>query len=336
MTLITYPTRVHFADGVLEEALRSELERQGHRHPLLLCDATLEGSVFQERVLAGVPRHSGRVAMQMGPLADPRAVIRAVEEQHAERPIDVIVAFGSSRAIEVGRKCRRALSTDREARLDLFAVPGADGMPDPCTRNLESWRMGLPSILICDPTLTLHADRRASQAASVLSLARCLESYLAVAFNPPADGMALDGFLRCIRNIHRLNDSDDGLAVRRDLMAACLNAMLAQEKGLGPAQLLARALGAGPEPGAVARLILPGILAAVAPDGEKPAALCSMMGCALGLAEGMRDFLEDLPMQRSLSDMGVGADDIDRAAEAMEGRSDLPPAAARDILESVF
>lgn len=29
MTLITYLTRVHFADGVLEEALRAEMEVNG-------------------------------------------------------------------------------------------------------------------------------------------------------------------------------------------------------------------------------------------------------------------------------------------------------------------
>jgi alcohol dehydrogenase class IV len=208
-------------------------------------------------------------------------------------------------------------------------------MPDPCTRNLQSWRMGLPSILICDPTLTVGADRAASQAASVVSLARCLESYLAVSFNPTADGMALDGFLRCIRNIPRLGD-DEVPEVRRDLMAACLNAMLAQEKGIGPAQVLARALGQGRDIGAIARLILPGVLAVLAPKGERAAALCSMMGGAERLEDGMRDFLADLPLNSRLSDLGLGPGDVDRAVAAMAGRSDMPPGAARQVLEAVL
>ena len=37
MALITYLTRVHFADGVLEEALRSELELYGRKRPVIHC-----------------------------------------------------------------------------------------------------------------------------------------------------------------------------------------------------------------------------------------------------------------------------------------------------------
>ena len=38
MTLITYLTRVHFADGVLEEALHGEMERNAKRRPLIIAE----------------------------------------------------------------------------------------------------------------------------------------------------------------------------------------------------------------------------------------------------------------------------------------------------------
>ncbi|NCO20591.1 MAG: iron-containing alcohol dehydrogenase [Rhodobacterales bacterium] len=338
MTLITYPTRVHFADGVLEEALRSELDRQGHRTPLLLAETDLTGSAFHDRVLSGLPRRADCATVGIAPLAASGAVVDAVLAQHSKTPVDVIVAFGSARAISMARECRRALS---DGKIDLYAIPGVDGLPDPGSSSVESWRMGLPSILICDPTVTLGADRRISQAASVLSLARCLESYLALSFNPPADGMALDGFRRCIRNIHRLSDAD-AIEVRRDLMAASLNAMMAQEKGIGPAQILARALGQGHslkpgrDTGAIARLILPGVLAVLSPEGDRPAALCALMGGAGPLAEGMRDFLADLPLDGRLSDLGIDAEDMDRAILALDGRADIVPGAARAVLEAVL
>ncbi|WP_102107224.1 iron-containing alcohol dehydrogenase [Oceaniglobus roseus] len=340
MTLITYPTRVHFADGVLEEALRSELERQGHRFPLILYEDRLEGSLFHARLFSSLPRRAEMLGVPFEAAADLHAVRDEVRARAADVPVDAIVAFGSARAIELARKCRRALSEGQGARLDLFAIPGADGLPDPCTRNLESWRAGLPSILICDPTLTFGADHTLSLSASVTSFARCLESYLAAAYNPPADGMALDGFLRCARNLHRLG-TEDGPDVRRELMAACLNAMMAQEKGVGPTQVLARELAArapdGADAGSIARLLLPGIVTAMAPTGEKPEALRSVLGRSEpDLGDGVRAFLSDLPFRASLSDMGLTRGDLDSAARTMAGRPDIAPETAARVLDSVY
>ena len=44
MTLITYVTRVHFADGVLEEALWSEVEVNRKTRPLIVTDEAHLGS----------------------------------------------------------------------------------------------------------------------------------------------------------------------------------------------------------------------------------------------------------------------------------------------------
>ena len=55
MTLINYLTRVHFADGVLEEALRSEMEVNGKRRPLIVAeDGHLDGAVA-ERFFSSFP-----------------------------------------------------------------------------------------------------------------------------------------------------------------------------------------------------------------------------------------------------------------------------------------
>lgn len=335
MTLITYPTRVHFADGVLEEALRAELERLGHRRVMLVSDGALDGSEARERVLSGLPRHVDAVPVttESGPTPG-----IAPEDTPSDLPsVDAVVGFGSLAAIEAAHCWRRVLGR-QGAHPDLFAIPGADGLPDPAVGHRENWRDGLPSILICDPSLTLGADRAQSQAAAVTSLARCVEGYLSAAYNPPADGMALDGFLRCILNIHRL-DHEDSPDIRRELMAACLNAAMAQEKGIGPTQILARELSAnsGRSAGEIARLLLPGVLAAMAPEGDKPAVLSLVMGQGGGpLAEGVHDLLWDLPLAARLSDMGLVREDLERAARSLGGRSGLPSGAATTVMEAVF
>ena len=55
MTLITYLSRVHFADGVLEVALSSELELNKRSRPLLVYEPDVVSNEFSERVIAGLP-----------------------------------------------------------------------------------------------------------------------------------------------------------------------------------------------------------------------------------------------------------------------------------------
>ncbi len=131
MTLITYPCRVHFADDVLDEALHSELEGAGLDAPLLLGDAPVETSECCERIRAGLPRH--RVALSWGVPADVTLTdaTRIVVALTARRGVDVVISFGSARAIALGREVRRALSGRSGHRMPFYAVPGIDGLPDP-------------------------------------------------------------------------------------------------------------------------------------------------------------------------------------------------------------
>ncbi|MEP3047954.1 MAG: iron-containing alcohol dehydrogenase [Roseibium sp.] len=337
MTLITYPTRVHFADGVLEEALYSELERASSAHPLLIFESTFLQSEFSERVQAGLPRPARSRLFSFARRRDLREA--AVQASELSPQTDAIVAFGSARAIELGRKCRHALSQIQRKRPELYVVPGADGLPNPCTRKVESWRAGLPSVLICDPTVTLDADNQLSRRTAVLSLIRCFEAYLANAYNPPADGMALDGLTRCVINLPKIGKLA-GVDLHRELMAACLNAALSQEKGLGPSLTMSAALvhsNKDLDEAEIARLVLPGVirLREVAP--EKADILRKVLGKQDDdLDQAMGRVLSNLPMAPSLSDMGISREDLDAAAQAAAATEGLDFGSARSVLESIY
>lgn len=332
MTLITYPTRVHFADDVLEEALHSELERAKAKRVLLVCDKSFADTELADRVLSGLPARLSTDKLVFTPSSDLRAISSEASVQH-----DAILAFGSAMAVELGRKCRGAMQKRHGTRPELFAVPGVDGLPDPCGKNLESPRAGLPSVLICDPTVALGSGQGASLNASILSLIRCLESYLARSYNPPADGMALDGLSRCIVTMPKISDRSD-LNVHRELMAACLNAALSLEKGLGPTQRISAVLARKEEVGnlaAIARLILPGVMRARAIDDEKAEVLSNVLGGA-PLDAAMRRLLSDVPMPRTLADLGVSRHTLDEAAQSVDGTAGLTVDHARDLLEEVY
>ncbi|MEP4195308.1 MAG: iron-containing alcohol dehydrogenase [Aliishimia sp.] len=337
MTLITYPTRVHFADGVLQEALHSELEHAACKAPLLIHDDMLHDSELSDRILEGLPHAMNPTSLTFDARSDLREVISS-HMRYADLP-DVIIAFGSARAIELSRKCRYALREKTGQRALLYAVPGVDGMPGPCTRNLESWRSGLPSVLICDPTVTLNAAPAQSWRSAVLSLVRCVESYLADTYNPPADGMALDGLGRCVVNLPRI-DEDHGLSLHREVMAACLNAAWSQEKGVGPALTLVAALIADHNhlnEAELARLILPEMIRRAKVHGEKSDMLLKVFGePASTLDAAVAHVLDPLPMPTNLSELGLRPDDLDRAADTAAGKAGLDFANARTVLETIF
>ena len=337
MTLITYPTRVHFADRVLEEALHSELDEARYKRALLIGDRDVAATELADRVRSGLPHRVESHFLSF----DDESDLRQVAQAHLDRKeaVDVIVAFGTARAIELGRKCRYAIASQTGNRPSFVAIPGVDGLPNPCTRNIESWRAGLPSILICDPTVALAAEQAASLRAIVLSLVRCVESYLSDAYNPLADGIALEGVRRCVTNIPKIGRKST-IRLSRELMAAGLNAALAQEKGIGPALTISAQLAKSTESGdlaPIARLVLPAVTQARALDSEKVGALQNLLGDGdVTLVSAMRRILSDMPMPASLSAIGVPRSALDTVAKTTDGHAGLTYERALGALESIY
>ena len=96
MTLITYPTHVHFADDVLEEALHSELERAGCVAPLLLMAHHPQNLELEDRVRAGLPVAAKPDLVTYSPDSDLRSIAKEVASPGFTP--DVIIAFGTARA----------------------------------------------------------------------------------------------------------------------------------------------------------------------------------------------------------------------------------------------
>ncbi|MDW3221517.1 MAG: iron-containing alcohol dehydrogenase [Paracoccaceae bacterium] len=354
MTLITYPVRAHFADGVLEEALRSELETHHFDAPLVISDVAETGSEFSERLFSSFPRGYKPVHYAIPAHTRKSDAASEVRALASYKQPNVLIAYGSARAIEYARKCRQVLQQDHpsKARIDLFAIPGVDGLPGPCRKGCEpgelpsdlSIRMGLPTILICDPTVTLGADPAVSARAAVTTLVQCLEAYLSTAFNPPADGMALDGLHRVAQMLPHLRN--ETLEVRRELMAAAFNAMLCQQKGVGPAQVIGEALKAihngDLNAHLAAGLLLPGVLRSQDATEDKRDLARKMLNFEeeTHLPEGLAKLLMGIQMPQSLSELGVVRSDMVRVASNLSDRLTLPARSGggdvMEIMEAVF
>lgn len=243
MSLITFLTRVHFADGVLEDALPEAMRRLATRRPLLLTDADgrygqtltrIEDAMSPDVVLTSFPKLPHSVSADR--LSAANQVLSAGE-------CDSIISIGGKTAMDFGRLLA-AKHTGARAH-PLIAIPttvatvglGPVHMPGITKPRTAA----LPAAILCDATMTLDSDKQTLAANGFNALTNCVEAFLATAYNPPADGIALEGIRRSALFLERAVAEHGNLDAHRELLAVALNAGLASQKGLGGVEALARA-----------------------------------------------------------------------------------------------
>jgi len=348
MSLITYLTRVHFADRVLEDALESEMALLGARRPLVVAD----GADALDRLMLSLPRGARAEAAFVaaaGPVREHEAAAAAA----AAAGCDCVIAVGGAAAIDAGKLAGLAAAGaavaalvageglrgagGRGAGLPVIAVPTtADSGAGvrAAVRVLSAagrhvWlrdRRLVPAAALCDPTLGVAEGPQATAAAGLDALTHCLETYLGNAFNPPADGIALEGLRRAWAHLERAVADGADLVARRELLAAALNGALADQKGLGGVHALAHALEeargiAAPRHGSLHAALLPPVLAFNAPAGrERFAAVAEALRLPPGadLPEAILRLTGRLPLPSRLGPLGLDGPLLDRVARRAE------------------
>lgn len=349
MTLITYISRVHFADGVLEVALSSELELNKFARPLLVSERGAVSDDFKERVSSGIPFWCESSSHQIDPADSSENAIKNLRQLILELNADVIVAFGSSLALRLTDACCRGISNKLNSSVptapEVFAIPGVDGIPTMSMPRNGAGRApspdaGIqPAMVIVDPTLMLgeSAERTASAAAN--ALARCLSAHFSSAYNPPADGIAIEGFKRIARNISTIAQ-EDTLEMRRELMAASLNATLAMQKNAGVAlelcEIFLRSSTHRIDEGALMRLLI--VIEAELVESQWSRERESEVRATLGVPEDvslkhwLMMLLNSFSLPRSLIELGLNRHAIsDAACELAARRYGLVPSAEQLI-----
>jgi 4-hydroxybutyrate dehydrogenase len=141
-----------------------------------------------------------------------------------------------------------------DACVPLIAVPTTAGTGSEVARGaivivddgrklgFHSWHL-LPKAAICDPELTLKLPPGLTAATGMDAIAHCLETFMAPAFNPPADGIALDGLARGWAHIERATQDGNDREARLMMMSASVQGALAFQKGLGCVHSLSHSLG---------------------------------------------------------------------------------------------
>ena len=101
----------------------------------------------------------------------------------------------------------------------------------------------MPKVAICDPELTYGLPPVLTAATGMDAIAHCMETFMSAAFNPPADGIALDGLRRAWAHIERATKNGSDREARLNMMSASMQGAMAFQKGLGCVHSLSHSLG---------------------------------------------------------------------------------------------
>ena len=214
--------------------------------------------------------------------------------------------------------------TDRVA--PLIAVPTTSGTGSEVARGailivddgrklgFHSWFI-VPKAAICDPELTFGLPPMLTAATGMDAIAHCMETFMAAAFNPPADGIGLDGLQRAWAHIERATQNGQDKEARMHLMSASMQGAMAFQKGLGCVHSLSHSLG-GVNPrlhhGTLNAMFLPAVVrfnssAESVQKENRLNRMAQVMGLSSGadIPEALKDMNARLGLPTGLKAMGV-------------------------------
>ena len=354
MAFINYVTQIQFEFGAVR-LLAQECARVGIARPLVVTDPGVKAAGVLQKALDAMAELPVAVFDQTPPNPT-EAAVRAAAALYQAQGCDGLVAVGGGSAIDCAKGVAIAVAHEgplthyatieggspriTERAAPLIAVPTTSGTGSEVARGaiiivddhrklgFHSWNL-LPKAAICDPELTLGLPPLLTAATGMDAIAHCMETFMSAAFNPPADGIALDGLARGWASIARATQDGSDREARLNMMSASMQGAMAFQKGLGAVHSLSHSLG-GVNPrlhhGTLNAMFLPAVIRfnATAESVQKEKRL-ERMAHAMGLAsagdipEAIRDMNARLGLPTGLAAMGVNEamfDDIIKGAMA--------------------
>lgn len=347
MAFIYYVTQIQFDFGAIR-LLKMECERVGITRPLIVTDAGVKAAGILQKALDQLPGMSVTVFDQT-PSNPTEAAVKAATALYKSSNCDGLIAVGGGSAIDCAKGVAIAAThegplttyatieggslkiTDRAA--PLIAVPTTSGTGSEVARGaiiivddhrklgFHSWHI-VPKAAICDPELTFGLPAKLTAATGMDAIAHCMETFMSAAFNPPADGIALDGLERGWAHIERATRDGSDREARFNLMSASMQGAMAFQKGLGCVHSLSHSLG-GVDPrlhhGTLNAMFLPAVVQFNASaESMKKEKRLDRMARAMGLASGadvvvaLRDMNARLKLPRGLAELGVGSSSFEK------------------------
>jgi 4-hydroxybutyrate dehydrogenase len=341
VALINYLTQIHFAYGALS-VLSDECARLEIRRPLIVTDPGVRQAGLVERLIAALNHSVDTIIFDGTPANPTEQAVRTAASQFTAEACDGIIALGGGSCIDLGKGVSIAATHSGPLQTfaaiepgmkkitasvsPLIAIPTTAGTGSEVGRGaviiLDDGRKValisphiIPKSAICDPGLTLGLPARLTAGSGMDAIAHCMETFMSPAFNPPAEGIALDGLRRGWTHIERATFFPHDRDARLNMMSASMQGALAFQKGLGCVHSLSHSLG-GIDPslhhGTLNAIFLPAVI-----EFNMAAASVQREECLPRMAEAMligdpgrvpdavREMNIKLGLPKGLSEVGV-------------------------------
>jgi len=102
----------------------------------------------------------------------------------------------------------------------------------------------LPTVVICDPELTVGMPKAITAGTGMDAFAHCLEAYCSPHFHPMSQGIALEGMRLVKQYLPRAYADGTDIEARGQMMAAAAMGAVAFQKGLGAIHAISHPIGA--------------------------------------------------------------------------------------------
>lgn len=347
MGLINYVTRVQFGFGELA-TLKSELQLAGIERPMVVTDKGVRQLGVLDRVEALLG--AAPVAVYDDTPGNPNeAAVRAATDQFAASGADGIIAIGGGSALDLAKGVAILAAHGGELKTyaaieggmdkitadtkPTIAIPTTAGTGSEVGRGAiiilsDGRKVGLlspflvPKAAIVDPDLTLTLPAKLTAATGMDAISHCIETYLAPSFNPPAEGIALDGLRRGWAHIQTATNEPENKDARANMAITATMGALAFQKGLGCVHSLSHALG-GINPmlhhGTLNAIFMPAVVefnraAPTSISEDKYTHMARAMNLASGddIGPAIKDMTRAIGLPTGLAELGLGEDLFDR------------------------
>ncbi|WP_170388246.1 iron-containing alcohol dehydrogenase, partial [Ruegeria atlantica] len=336
----SYPTAIKFGAGRIKE-LPAACAAAGMKKPLLVTDKGLADLPITSATLdimeaAGLGR--GLFA-DVDPNPNEKNLEAGVAAYNAGGH-DGVIAFGGGSGLDLGKMvafmCGQTrpvwdfedigdwwTRADTDAIAPIIAVPTTAGTGSEVGRasvitNSETHAKKiifhpkvLPTVVICDPELTVGMPRFITAGTGLDAFAHCVEAFSSPHYHPMSQGIALEGMRLVKEYLPRAYADGTDIEARAQMMSAAAMGATAFQKGLGAIHAMSHPVGAvfNTHHGTTNAVCMPGVLefnaSAIADRFTQAAAYLGIDGGFDGFRAFVQEFNDSLGIPRKLSDLGV-------------------------------
>ena len=341
----SYPTAIKFGAGRIKE-LPEACAAAGMKRPLLVTDKGLADLPITQATLdimetAGLGRG---LFTDVDPNPNEQNLTAGVDAYQAGGH-DGVIAFGGGSGLDLGKMvafmCGQTrpvwdfedigdwwTRADADAIAPIIAVPTTAGTGSEVGRasvitNSETHVKKiifhpkvLPSVVICDPELTVGMPKFITAGTGLDAFAHCVEAFSSPHYHPMSQGIALEGMRLVVEYLPRAYADGSDLEARAQMMSAAAMGATAFQKGLGAIHAMSHPIGAvfNTHHGTTNAVCMPAVLELNAPmiadRFDRAASYIGVEGGFDGFRAFVQAFNDSLGIPRSLRDLGVTEDRI--------------------------